>query len=116
MNSNAKPILVKTFFYTVRVEQSAKPLGRGQVTSIIIKNPLIFPDGTVNSQKIIVGDGAGMLWDLLPGQVAPEIFTNDLKDVYARLLISAGDLTTAIDVPVMAHRDAIPTRTVGEGR
>ncbi len=101
----------QTVFIPARAELSSSPIGRGEIVSAIIRNPLTNAAGTPNVIEVLVGDGGTQLWDLLPGAQSPEIFASDLKDVYIRVRVAVG-LVVATDVIVMAHRYAEPVRDV----
>lgn len=113
MNKMRAVVVVKTVFFTVRAEIGAKPLGRQRTDSIIVRNPLTNSDGTGNTQTVLVGDGGGQNYDLLPGQETPIIYASDLKDVYVRLCqIVGGDTAAPVDLVIIAHLDPIPVSNV----
>jgi hypothetical protein len=108
-------LATQTVFYRVRAGLSARPLGRGEVVSVIIRNPFTNANNTPNVLEVLVGDGATQAYDLLPGANTPEIFTADLKDIYVRVRVAV-DLVNETDLVVIAHEYAEPVRNVSKRR
>lgn len=97
-----------------RVTLSASPLGRGEIVSVIVHNPLSNADNTPNVLEVLIGDDASQIYDLLPGANTPELFAVDLKDLYARVRVAVGEVEPVdeTDIVLIIHRYAEPVRPV----
>lgn len=105
----------QTVFTTIRANLSAKPLGRANIVSVIVRNPFTNEDLTPNVLTLLIGDGAVQFWEILPGSNSPEIFAADLKDLYIRVQAAVGEIDET-DATLMIHRYPEPVRDVGHRR
>lgn len=100
---NQGPVLVaglETAFVSGRAGVQAQPIGKGACVAIVIQNRLSNIDDTGNNVVIMVGYGAGQLYQMLPGQESPIIYCSDLEDIYVR--VQSG--TTECDFAVFVYR------------
>jgi hypothetical protein len=104
---------LETNFYRVRARLNAHSLGRGEMIKVIIRNPFFNADGTANNLDILVGDGSGQLFEVLPGSSTPEIYAEDLKDLYLRVRATIAGISET-DVAVLCYRERRP-RTKRKG-
>lgn len=81
---------LKTHFFRVRALVQAKALGRGDMIKVILHNPFFQADNvTPNAIEVMIGDGSQQILLLIPGQSSPEIYAEDLKDIYLKVRTGA---------------------------
>ncbi len=102
---NKAPIVLGlvTEFIQAQANTLPQPIGKGRIVAVIVQNRLnnINTGTTGNNTDIMIGFGAGQIWQLLPGQESPVIYANDLEDIYLRTRTGA----SAIDVAVMVYKE-----------
>lgn len=81
-----------TNFFQFQAGTDAKALGRGDIVKVIIRNPLTTPAGAPNATEVRVGDASGQHYDLLPGANTPDIYAEDLKDIYVKTPAGTADI------------------------
>lgn len=98
---------LETKFFRVRARVNSHSVGRGEMVKIIIHNPLTNADGTANNVEVLIGDASGQIYDLLPGANTPEIYAEDLKDLYLRVRPPG---VTETDLVVLHYRERKPPK------
>lgn len=92
---------LETIFSRFQAGIGPKALGRGEMISIIVQNPLTNADGSANTSELFFGSASNMIYFMIPGQESPLVYAEDLKDLYIKLNFpvnnpNGGILTVAI--------------------
>jgi hypothetical protein len=85
-----------TNWFQFQATAIGRAIGRGACIKVIIRNPLTTPAGAPNPLEVRVGDATGQHYDLLPGANTPEIYAEDLKDIYVKALTDPTDITIMV--------------------
>lgn len=93
---------VETVFIRARSRVQPSALGKMRMVSLVIQNTFNNMDGTANTSEIMVGNATGQPWQLVPGQQTPEIWADDLEDVWTR--VRDTNVGTPVDVTVIIHK------------
>lgn len=83
--SNPSDSDLETIFSRFQVGIGPKALGRGEMISIILQNPLTNADGTNNTSELFFGSASNQIYFMVPGQESPLVYAEDLKDLYIKL-------------------------------
>lgn len=96
-----------TEFSRAKVRVQASPLGKGRMVSVIVQNTLNNMDSSSNNSEIMLGSASGQPYQLIPGQESPEIYANDLEDVWARVrdTDAIGTAGTPCDVTLIIYKE-----------
>lgn len=99
----------RTDFYEGRASVSdAQALGKItgplECVAVILQNRLNNLDDSPNPLELMVGTGAGCVWQMLPGVESPIIYCNNLNDIWVKVRMAvASSMVDALGAVEEAH-------------
>lgn len=114
--ANNTPISLDLETQIIRVPVQLQPaaVGKGACVAVIIQNTLTNLESTAapqagNAIEVMLGGGAGQMYQLLPGQDSPVYYCTDLEEVYLRVREAVGVVNT-VNVTVVTYKRRVEKR------